>query len=59
MFKLKMAATMAKLEEIAKNGHTYSLKNVPVADPGFGQGGGPRNFFRDFADVAKRSRGSE
>ena len=26
-----------------------------VADPGFGQGGGPRNFFRDFADVAKRS----
>ena len=27
-----------------------------VADPGFGQGGGPRIFFRDFADIAKRSR---
>ena len=26
-----------------------------LADPGFGQGGGPRNFFRDFADVVKRS----
>ena len=25
-----------------------------VADPGFGQGG-PRIFFRDFADVVKRS----
>ena len=24
-----------------------------LADPGFGQGGGPRNLFRDFADVAK------
>ena len=30
-----------------------------LADPGFGQGGGPRNFFRDFADVAKRSQVSE
>ena len=24
-----------------------------VADPGFGEEGGPRNFFRDFADVVK------
>ena len=32
---------------------------TPLADPGFGQGGGPRNFFRDFADVAKWSRASE
>ena len=32
---------------------------LPRADPGFGQGGGPRNFCRDFADVAKRSRASE
>ena len=30
-----------------------------LADPGFGQGGGPRNFVRDFADVAKQSRASK
>ena len=35
--------------------HVY----IPVADPGFGQGGGPRIFFRDFADVAKRSLASK
>ena len=29
-----------------------------VADPGFGQGGA-KNFFRDFADVAKRSPASK
>ena len=30
-----------------------------LADPGFGQGGGPRNFVRDFADVAKQSQASK
>ena len=30
-----------------------------LADPGFGRGGGLRNFVRDFADVAKWSRASE
>ena len=30
-----------------------------LADPGFGQGGGPRNFVRDFADEAKRSQASK
>ena len=29
-----------------------------VADPGFGQGGA-KNFFRDFADLAKRSPASK
>ena len=29
-----------------------------LADPGFGQGG-PQKFFRDFADIAKRSQVSE
>ena len=30
-------------------------KNKPLADPGFGQGGGGRteNFVRDFSDIAK------
>ena len=32
-------------------GQKYSLS---LADPGFGQGG-PRNLFRDFANVAKWS----
>ena len=32
--------------------------NDSVADPGFGQGGA-KNFFRDFADVAKRSPASK
>ena len=27
----------------------------PLADPGFGQGGGPENFGRNFADVGERS----
>ena len=31
-----------------------SLVTPSVADPGFGQGGGPRIFFRDFADVVKQ-----
>ena len=30
-----------------------------VADPGFGQGRGPRNFLRDFADKAKSSEWSK
>ena len=34
--------------------------NYTLADPGFGQGGGgPRNFSRDFADVAKWSQANE
>ena len=43
---------------------TESLKNVflqpttlfTLGDPGFSQGGGPRNFCRDFADVVKWSQ---
>ena len=35
------------------------MEYYPLADPGFGQGGGPRNFCWDFADVAKRSWASE
>ena len=27
----------------------------PLADPGFGQGGGPRNFVGDFANIVKKS----
>ena len=34
--------------------HDSKFENIySVADPGFGQGGGPRIFFRDFADIAK------
>ena len=31
-------------------------KGNALADPGFGQGGGPENCGRNFADVAERSR---
>ena len=34
--------------------NSKSYKYLSVADPGFGQGGA-KNFFRDFADVVKRS----
>ena len=35
-------------------------ERVALAEPGFGQGGGgARNFFRDFAKVAKWSRAGE
>ena len=37
---------------------SFSSPCKTVADPGFGQGGA-KNFFRDFADVAKRSRVSK
>ena len=33
--------------------------NISVADPGSGQGGGPRIFLRDFADISKRSLASK
>ena len=32
----------------------FNCLGQPLADPGFGQGGA-QNFFRDFADVAKRA----
>ena len=32
---------------------------MPVADPGFGQGGGPSSGPPDLADVAERSWASE
>ena len=32
---------------------------LPLADPGFGQGGAPEIFSEIFADVAKRSRTSK
>ena len=38
---------------------TAVIKGVSLADPGFGQGGAPEIFFRDFADVVKQSQASE
>ena len=37
---------------------TPSCEKYPLADPAFGEGG-PRNFFQDFADIAKQSQASE
>ena len=43
-------------EEALVDGVSIALS---VADPGFGQGGGPRIFFRDFADIAKLKSGKQ
>ena len=49
-----------------ENSYFYPTANLDLhyamhalTDPGFGQGGAPRNFVRDFADEAKRSRASK
>ena len=44
---------------LAEPSVTHVKLLIPLADPGFGQGGAPRIFFRDFADVARWSRVSE
>ena len=51
---------MASTEHVRVSLTCIGLGNtLPVADPGFGQGGGPRIFSQDFADIAKRSLASK
>ena len=44
--------------DIFLRGKNDVFAQLPLADPGSGQGG-PHNFFRDFTNVAKRSQASE
>ena len=52
-FHLVMSKELGKTDEVLCDELITS-----VADPGFGQGG-PRIFFRDFANIAKQSRASK
>ena len=50
VFFQKMSACIIKME--------WEIVNeiITLADPGFGQGGGPENFGRNFPDVASPNR---